>query len=93
MKQLKFTLAAVFAASLLMISCGGKKSAADLAKSHCQMLKDAGKDATKLEEASKKIESECKAAAEGMKGDDSVKFVLEYTQAVLKDCGKELMEN
>ncbi len=65
--------------------------AADLAKSHCQLMKDAGKDATKLEEAAKKIESDGKSAVEGMKEEEKTKFVAEYTEAMMKDCGKELM--
>lgn len=90
MKQLKMTLAAVFAASILLVSCG-KKSAADLAKSHCALMKDAGKDATKLADAAKKVESECTAAVEGMKDEEKTKYVSEYTQTMMKDCGKELM--
>ena len=84
MKQLKMTLAAVFAASILLVSCGGKKSAADLAKSHCEMMKSAGEDAGKLKDAATKAEEEMKAATKDLKPEEVEKFAKEYMDAALK---------
>jgi hypothetical protein len=84
MRQIKLTLAAVFAASIFMISCGGKKSAADLANSHCEMMKSAGEDAEKLKDAGKKAEEEMKAATKDLKPEEAEKFAKEYMEAALK---------
>lgn len=89
MKQIKLTAAAIFAATIFLVSCGGgKKSAADLAKDYCKEVKEAGTDATKLKDLSDKFKKQTEEATKGMKEEEIKKYNDDFAAAILK-CGEE----